>query len=761
MKNTDIYLIDETKAQQKYNDIQKIIYSFETIALNIVTSVGFIIALVLIAVNVEAAEHNENNLSDNVVKISDVHQGTLLFKSDTDENSYTIAPTLETDVTMKVSGMLVRTKLIQRFKNETSNWIEGLYVFPLPESAAVDHMKLRIGERTIEGQIKERVEAKRIYTAAKRAGKKASLIEQQRPNLFTNSVANIGPGEIVIVEIEYQQILKYDNGQFKLRFPTTLTPRYIPGSSSNTAVTLNREKISSDTKNSGWIFKSTSVSDASEITPPQNSTVKNPINIKVELNAGFAVSDISSSYHKIKSVMHLEGQYTVSLLNEDVPSDRDFELVWTPELGNAPKAALFTESNEQQDYHFVMIMPPANSDTNQVLARDVTYIIDTSGSMHGESMRQAKSALQLAITRLRSFDRFNIIEFDSSTNSLFPSSRFAIAENTFIAKNFVNRLTADGGTEMLPALQAALTAENKPGFIRQVIFLTDGSVGNEDQLFRFIKNNLGASRLFTVAIGSSPNSHFMTKAAKFGRGTYTYIGKIAEVNEKMSALFSKLEKPVMQNVNINWPKGTDVEIWPKRLPDLYAGEPLIFTARVNKNSAITSNSIDNKLLIEGKRNLQQWQMELDLNANKHDSGVGVLWARNKITSIMDGILEYRNNSTSEVVADLKEKIIKLALDHHLVSKYTSLVAVDTTPTRPVFEGLQVAALANSIPRGSANKRVVQGQYAQTATSAQLHIVLGLMLLLICLLLLIRPGFLFKLDFLTKQSRKTKAYIVVG
>jgi len=761
MNNIDMYLIDESESQKDENNIQKMLRSLENIILNIVTSVGFIIALVLIAVNIEASEIIENELDDNLVTMSDVHQGTLLFKSDNNNGRYTIAPTLDTDVTMKVSGMLVRTKLIQSFKNESSKWLEGVYVFPLPESAAVDHMKLRIGERTIEGQIKERGEAKKIYNTAKRAGKKASLIEQQRPNLFTNSVANIGPGETVVVEIEYQQVLKYDNGLFKLRFPTTLTPRYIPGST----VTVNREKIS---KNSGWVFNSTPVVDAALITPPQNEVVKNPISIHVELNAGFPVRDISSSYHKIKSVMHLEGQYTVSLLNEDVPSDRDFELVWQPELGNAPKAAMFTESGENEDYHFVMIMPPANSNySNQVLARDVTYIIDTSGSMHGESMRQAKSALQLAITRLRSFDRFNVIEFDSTTNLLFPSSRFATAQNTFIAKNFVNRLTADGGTEMLSALQAALSADNEAGFIRQVIFLTDGSVGNEDQLFSYIKSNLGRSRLFTVAIGSSPNSHFMTKAAKFGRGTYTYIGKIAEVNQKMSELFSKLEKPVMQNLTINWPKGTDVEIWPKRLPDLYAGEPLIFTARITrqKNTGLikvsNNNNIGNKLLLEGKRNLQQWQMELDLNTNKQDAGVGVLWARNKIASIMDGILEYRNNSTSEVVKDLKNKIIKLALAHHLVSKYTSLVAVDTTPTRPVFEGLQVSALANSIPRGTAKRQVVQGQYAQTATAAQLHIVIGLMLLLLCALLLLRPGFIFKLDYFTKQNKSATAYTVVS
>jgi Ca-activated chloride channel family protein len=745
MKNKDMFLIDDPE----HNATQNWFESFEDAVINIVTSIGFIIALVLIAVNVEAAPNSDDINSDTLIKMSDIHRGSLLYKTNSEDRYFT-AVTLNTDVSMKVSGMVVRTTLKQQFKNETSEWLEGIYVFPLPESAAVDHMKLRIGERTIEGQIKERKEAKRIYTQAKRQGKKASLVEQERPNMFTNSVANIGPGEIVTVEIEYQQILKYDNGQFKLRFPTTITPRYIPGNSiSNTSIE-SRDTIKNDSREltvsqgTGWALNTTQVPDASRITPPQNLSVNNPINIYIDLNSGFPIAEIKSTYHKIKSVMHLEGHYTVSLINENVPSDRDFELVWEPELGNSPKAALFSEPSDREDYHLVMIMPPENSEnsnnSNQVVARDVTYIIDTSGSMHGESMRQAKAALQLAITRLRTFDKFNIIEFNSVTNKLFINSRPASVKNTFIAKNFVNRLSANGGTEMLPAIKAALDQNNNKEYIRQIIFLTDGSVGNEAELFTLIKNNLGENRLFTIAIGSSPNSYFMTKAAKFGRGTYTYIGKVSEVQEKMAVLFSKLEKPVMHDIKIQWPKDIIAEVWPKRLPDLYAGEPLVFTARVNKD---TINNGNNKLLISGKRFKQTWNLELSLDSTKQDTGISVLWARNKIASIMDGIREYRNNSSSDVVKKLKEKIIKIALSHHLVSKYTSLVAVDTTPSRPVFDGLRTTTLANSIPKGTTTRQTIQGQYAQTATPAQLHLLTGLTLLILSLFLAMRQGIVFK------------------
>ncbi len=720
-----MFLIDDDETE---NSEQGWLCSFEETVMNILTSVGFVIALVLIAVNVEAATYNDDVVLNEQVELSDVQRGSLLFKSE-NRAGYSLAPIIKTDVIMKVSGMIVRTIVKQNFKNDSSEWLEGIYVFPLPESAAVDHMNLRIGERTIEGQIKERAEATQIYNAAKKQGKKAALITQQRPNLFTNKVANIGPGEQVMVEIEYQQVLKYDNGQFKIRFPTTITPRYV----SQKITTLNNNIDISES--SGWAVESQAVSGAEQIPTSPNIDQFNALNIDIELNAGFPVKNVSSSYHEIKSIMHLEGQYTVSLVNKNIPSDRDFELVWQPELGSAPQAALFTQTDENQDYHFIMLMPPNDTETNkQVLARDVTYIIDTSGSMYGESLRQAKAALQLAISRLRTFDKFNIIEFDSNTNQLFSDSRLATSKNAFIAKNFVNRLTADGGTEMKPALLAAFNSKSDNEYIRQIIFLTDGSVANEAELFHVIKTNLGNSRLFTIAIGSSPNSHFMTKAANFGRGTYTYIGKVAEVREKMSALFSKLEKPVMQKLNVKWPNDSVAEIWPKRLPDLYAGEPLMFTARLNKHKNVIK---DNTLLITGQRNQQTWQVELPLNNSQENSGVAVLWARNKIASIMDAIRDFRDNSTLNIVNDLKQKIINIALAHHLVSKYTSLVAVDTTPSRPIFEGLKVASVTNSVSRGSVTKKVLQGSYAQTATSGQLHLIIGLMLLLLGFLLVMR------------------------
>lgn len=722
-----MFLIDDGEED---NNNQSWLCSFEEVVINIFTSVGFIIALVLIAVNVEAATTNNEILLNDQITLSDVHRGSLLFKSD-NNGRYSLAPTLKTDVSMKVSGMIVRTSLKQYFKNDSTEWLEGIYVFPLPESAAVDHMKLRIGERSIEGQIKERAEANRIYSVAKKQGKKAALISQQRPNLFTNKIANIGPGEQVVVEIEYQQVLKYDNGQFKIRFPTTITPRYIPKNS--TALTSNIEM----SKSSTFVFESPKVLDAPKISASANVDQLNALNIDIALNAGFPVKEISSRYHKIKSIMHLEGRYTVSLLNKDIPSDRDFELLWQPELGSMPQAALFTQTDVDEDYHLIMLMPPNEiSNNNQVLARDVTYVIDTSGSMYGESIRQAKAALQLAISRLRTFDKFNIIEFNSTSNVLFSDSRLASSKNTFIAKNFVSRLKADGGTEMKPALLAAFNAKSDNEYIRQIIFLTDGSVANEAELFSVIKSNLANSRLFTVAIGPSPNSHFMTKAATFGRGTYTYIGKVTEVKQKMSELFSKLEKPVMQNLSIKWPKDIVAEIWPKRLPDLYVGEPLIFTAKVNKHKKL-NNQHSNNLLITGKRNQQAWKAELALNNSQENSGVAVLWARNKIASIMDTIREFRDNSTVDIVKDLKQKIIKIALAHHLVSNYTSLVAVDTTATRPIFEGLKVATVANSVPRGAVTKRILQGSYAQTATSAQLHLIIGVMLLLLSIFLVVR------------------------
>ena len=688
-----------------YTDFAKTI--FASLLVGLIWSATAMLLVMVLARNAGATEVP----MEKIERLGDAKEGRLVLKS---KGEMFAAPTVKTDVDMRITGMIARVRVTQQFKNPSTEWMEGVYVFPLPEQSAVDHLSMKVGERVIEGLIKERDLARKTYETAKQAGKKTSLIEQERPNIFTTSVANIGPQEEVSIEIEYQESLRYDQGQFRIRFPMVVAPRYIPGAPEKTAFI-----------GTGWSANSNQVPDASRITPPvlhPSQGLINPVNINVELDAGFPLAKLDSPYHKTSNEKQDGNRYQIKLADGATPANRDFELVWKPEIGAAPKAAVFTETKQDKTYALIMVMPPeANTDAAlQAIPREVIYVIDTSGSMSGTSIEQAREALTMALTRLTPQDRFNVIQFNSNTSQLYPSAVSVTSRTLAEAKQYVGYLHADGGTEMADALKVALNSSDNPKLLRQVIFMTDGSVGNEDELFTIIRNRLGDSRLFTVGIGSAPNSFFMTKAAEFGHGTFTYIGKIEETGEKMEALFQKLEKPVLTNINVNLPGVVEGEVWPKRVPDLYAGEPVMISAALS--------SAQGDVTISGNVGSEKWQSSVALAGNKTESGVAVLWARKKIGALMDTARDHPDEA--------KSAVIKVALDHHLVSKYTSLVAVDVTPARPADATLKAGAVPTNLPEGW-NHEAVFGQLPKTATAAELNLLLGLTLMLLA------AGFVFQ------------------
>jgi Ca-activated chloride channel family protein len=409
-----------------------------------------------------------------------------------------------------------------------------------------------------------------------------------------------------------------------------------------------------------------------------------------------------------------ERRHRVRLRDAQVPADRDFELAWTPRAGTLPQSAAFEEEKDGVRYALVTLFPPVGPGAQQGrLPREVVYVIDTSGSMHGLSIQQARRALLLALERLRPGDRFNVIQFNSVTEALFDSARVVDESSRAAALDWVGGLVANGGTEMAAALEAALVGSDDPGVVRQVVFLTDGSVGNEERLFGLIRQRLGDTRLFTVGIGSAPNGHFMTKAAEFGHGTFTYIGDLQEVENKMDRLFRLLESPVLTAVEVSWPIGAAVEAWPQRLPDLYLGEPLVIAARLEGRA--------DEVVVSGRRSGEPWSAVLPLSGERVGEGAATLWARRKVQSLLDSLHEGAN-------ADgVRQEVVALGIEHHLVTRYTSLVAVDVTPTRPQPAALRTAALATNLPAGWSHEAVF-GELPQTSTPAPYHAALALLCL---------------------------------
>lgn len=673
--------------------------------IGLVVSLGFM-SVIIFATPVHAAIETEVEL-ESVRHINDLSSGQLVFRHA--EGHYLVSPTVATDVDIKVNGLLARVSVSQTFTNPTSSWQEGIYVFPLPETAAVDHLQMKIGERIIVGEIKRKAEAKKIYEQAKAAGKRATLLEQQRPNIFTSSVANIAPGDSITITIEYQQMVTQLDDEFSLRFPMVVAPRYIPGK------IVNQIQQVSEVNSTGWAMNTDQVPDASKITPPVvvSASEHNPVSLSVSLAAGFPVDSVISRYHEIENIELKDGTRNISLIGA-VAADRDFELVWQATSQFTPKAALFKQRKDNQDYAMVMLMPPKQMNTESI-AREMIFIVDTSGSMSGTSIKQARSALLYGLDQLRPQDSFNIIRFSDDLESMFQQARLATDTNLDIARDFVNWLRANGGTEMAPALKLALTSEKQTNGIRQIMFLTDGSVGNEDELFDIIKQHLGTSRLFTVGIGSAPNSHFMRRAAEYGRGSHSYIGAESEVRQKMQALFTKLAHPAVTDISLDLPAGIVLEQWPRVIPDLYLGEPLLVTLR--------ADDLPDNITIKGMLGTTEWDTNIALHIGAESDLVSTFWARRKIASLMD---DYRTQNQRE---DIKHAIVNVALAHHLVSKFTSLVAVEQTPVRPTEAELKSKAIAGNMPAGWK-----MGQLPQTATSADLQLLFGLLLLLVMQLL---------------------------
>lgn len=614
---------------------------------------------------------------------------------------------LATEYDVTVSGLIADTQLSQRFENTSRDWQEAVYTFPLPERASVYSLILRAGERVIEGRIQARESARQDYQQARDEGRQAARVEQQRANLFTTRVANIPPGEAVSVSIRYQQAVSYRSGRFELRLPTTLTPRYMPGQAMDPGV--------SQEWHGGWARPTTEVPDADAISPatvrPEDlGSGSHRARVSLSLHAGLPIARVTSPSHALASTWDGD-RVLVTPRDGDIAMDRDLVVQWEPVRGEEPSAAVFHEHWRGQDYLMTLLVPGMAGAAR--LERELIFVIDTSGSMAGTSIEQARAALLAGLDTLAPGDRFNVIQFSSSTRRLFPAPVAASPGNRDRARRYVSRLHADGGTEMAPALAAALAGEGDTDAsaerVRQVVFITDGAVGNEDALFAQIRRQLGHSRLFTVAIGSAPNLHFMREAARYGRGTHTAVSHQADLVRPLAELFTRMQAPVLTGLASRWPDDRGVEAYPARPGDLFAGEPLLQVVR--------GQPAGGSVTLSGTRaGGEPWRATLALDQAAPSKGLHRHWARKKIDSLLDQSLL---GGTGE---DVEAQVTALALEHQLVTRYTSFVALDTTPLRTRDELLAAAAVPTLLPSGSTQGML---RYPQTATPAALLMLLGL------------------------------------
>lgn len=611
--------------------------------------------------------------------------GTLMLRG-TKGTTAIPAIRLGTDMDVTITGSVARVRVTQAFRNTSRDWMEAVYLYPLPDNGAVDGLKMVVGQRVIVGRIAKRAAARAVYEKAKASGQKAGLVEQQRPNMFTNSVANVGPGETVLIAIEYRAPVAALDGAFSLRLPLVVGPRYTPPH------TLNTPAAVADAK---------AVTGAPVLDPKVGTL--NPVSITVHLAPGFKPANVISPYHPV-TVTGSGEERTITLVDGAVPADRDFELSWRSASAD-PTLGLFREKADDGEYVMATITPPANLGTHPTPPREMVFVIDNSGSMGGESMKEAKASLVYALKTLRPQDHFNVIRFDDTLTQLFTRSVAAMPDQIALATRFAEGLEAKGGTEMLPALKAALAdaaATGGDGALRQVIFLTDGEVSNEQEMLATLGQDGGRSRVFFVGIGSAPNAYLMNRMATLGRGAYTNVGSPQAVTAKITRLLDMLRHPAMQNVRVSVTGGT-LDLTPKLLPDVYAGQPLVL---VGKTATLSGT-----LTVSGTIGGKTWQRSVDLTTAKASPSIAKLWARRRIDDIE------ADRTLGKIASEAADaRIAEIGLASSLVTSQTSLVAIDETPTRPTGQGLVREDLPINLPAGWDFDRLFGGE----SRAAALH-----------------------------------------
>jgi len=585
-------------------------------------------------------------------------------------------PLKHTSVDAKISGYVVEVEVKQEYVNPYKVPVEAIYVFPLPNKAAVYNMEMKIGQKTIKSQIKTRDEAKRIYEQAKEEGKRTGLLEQERPNIFTQSVANILPGDEITVIIRYTEELVFDENRYKFVFPMVVGPRYIPGD---------------------WLEENfvSGVTDYEKITSPYlKPEMRSGHDISLNLSldtGGITITKIDSVTHRVDIAQKSKSNAYVKIRRDDAIPNKDFVLEF--ELsGDTPQFAFFTHKPEDSDGYFsLMIQPQTNFSISEVTPKEMFFVVDVSGSMSGVPIEKAKEAMTYALKNLNPEDTFYIIKFSNKTLRFSDKPLSNTPENIIAGLQYIDKIRAGGGTEMVPGISEALKYKQDSNKLRMVVIMGDGYVGNEKEILAELQDNLGdTTRVFYFGIGSSSNRYLIDKVAEIGRGFAYYITLRDNSENVVEEFYKRISLPLFTNLSIDW-GGLEVEeLYPGLIPDLFAGQPLYIHGKYKK-PAKGKISVSGKVatIEEGlgsfvskvfgagalvKTEEQFFDISVDLPSNyPENEWVGRLWARSKIEDLSDQMFKGTNPG-------LIESITKLGLEHRLMTAYTSFVAVEEIST---------------------------------------------------------------------------------
>jgi Ca-activated chloride channel homolog len=589
-------------------------------------------------------------------------------------------PLKHTDVRASVTGYIGSVEVVQQFENPYDTKIEAVYVFPLPHNAAINEFIMTVGERRIRGVIREREEAEAIYQSAKRQGYVASLLTEERPNVFSQSVANIEPGKQIDVTIRYFNTLEYVDGWYEFVFPMVVGPRFNPpGTKSGIGAVAMGQGGTSGQR-----------TDVSYLGPNQRSG--HDISLHLEVDAGVRIEEFISRSHDVTRDTTTPEKLVVSLNPGDAIPNKDFVLRYRV-AGGTIKTSLLTHQGAGGGYFTLMLFPPQELARLERQPLELVFVLDCSGSMSGTPLKQAKAAIERGLQRLQPGDSFQLINFSTRASRLGATPLEATPENIQRGLRYLDSLNSDGGTMMIEGIRAALSFPHDPERLRFVSFLTDGYIGNEVEILSEIRRSLGPSRIFSFGVGSAVNRYLLDHMAKLGRGAVAYLGPNDDGGQVMGAFFDRIAHPALTDIRVDWGTMQVTDVFPREVPDLFAGRPVILTGR-------NTGPMGSRIRVSGRAAGRLIQLEIPAASagNTARAAIPSVWANMKIADLDE-------ESIYSADTRISEQIRQVALDYNLMSAYTSFVAVDASRRTEGTQGVTVP-VAVPVPDGVRYKTTV-------------------------------------------------------
>lgn len=583
----------------------------------------------------------------------DFGQGTLeAAAADGPTRPFTLT---HTKVDIAVTGFMQAVTVTQTFSNPFSTPVEAVYVFPLPDDSAVHDMTLEAGARIIRAEIQKRGVARQQYEEAKAQGRRAALLDQERPNIFTQSVANLLPGETVKVSLQYVAPLRYDDGVYTLNFPMVVGPRYVPGAA-----------LPGESQGTGTALDTAVVPDASRITPPAARSGRD-VEVNVRIAAGTVIEDLWSVSHRLELDRPSSSSVNLSLHPLDTLPNKDLVVRWRVS-GPQARAAMLAAGGA----FALMLNPEAKEANAPPTPKEMVFVIDTSCSMNGPPLDAAKRAMTLALEQMSPDDTFMLIDFADRASSFHDQPLPATADQVRKAIAYLQALPSGGGTNQLAGIRRALARDEDPKRLRMVLLMTDGFIGNEEEIFAETRRLRGSARVFGFGIGSSVNHYLLSRLSDEGRGFYQYVRPDEDAAEVVDRFVRRVRKPLVTDLQVDWGGLAVADVMPEVVPDLFDAQPLIIQGRYRAEGQGT-------VVLRGRRAGLPVVFEVPvtlppLTTDGH--GLSMAWARRRIERLSAS--QY-GGERAEVV----EQITSLGLEYHLVTKYTSLVAVEQSPVTNV------------------------------------------------------------------------------